>query len=123
MSEPRVLLVDDDLALNFASCEALRDGGFHVVSASRVADALRLISEPVKLLALVTDVDLRCDQDGFDVARHARLNHPDVPVIFISGAAAARHSENGVDRSEFIPKPFHLQQVVDVLRRMVEPSE
>ena len=72
MCSPSVLVVENELLLNFEYCDALRAVGFDVVSTCHAADALKVISEHAELSALVTDIDLDDDCDGFDLARHAR---------------------------------------------------
>jgi DNA-binding LytR/AlgR family response regulator len=64
---------------------------------------------------LVSDIDLGLGEDGFDVARRARAAYPGLPVVFVSGAAAARHKAEGVEDSIFIDKPYHPRQIVEAI--------
>ncbi len=119
MSPIRVLIVDDDLVLNFASCETLKDSGFDAFGVHCAAAAFEAVDKNAKLFALVTDIDLGAGPDGFEVARHARAANPHLPVVFISGTAAARHRAEGVEGSEFLGKPFRPPEIVEALRRVV----
>ncbi|QUD90399.1 response regulator [Phenylobacterium montanum] len=113
----RVLIVDDDLILNFANCETLKDCGFDVVGVHCAAAALEAVGRAIDFSALVTDIDLGAGADGFEVARRARAANPHLPVVYISGTAEARFRSEGVDRSEFLQKPVRPCEIVEALRR------
>ena len=42
-----------------------------------------------------------------------------MPVVFISGTMADRYAREGVDGSDFIPKPCQGRQVVEALQRAI----
>lgn len=115
----RVLIVDDDLVLNFASCETLKECGFDAVGVNNAAAALKAVDKTPELSALVTDIDLGAGPDGFDVARCARAANPRLHVVYISGTAAARHQAEGVEGAEFLEKPFQMLEIVEALHRLV----
>jgi CheY-like chemotaxis protein len=117
MPKANMLFVDDDFWGHLENCEFLRERGFRVVEAYTASEACAQIGGPEKLTALVTDINLGDAIDGFDIARRARAAYPDVPVVYMSGAAIARHRAEGVPRSEFIAKPFHPQQIIDAIGR------
>ncbi len=115
----RVLIVDDDLILNFANCETLKDSGFDAVGVHCAAAAFEAVEGAAELSALVTDIDLGTGPDGFEVARRARATNPHLPVVYISGTAEARFRSEGVERSEFLRKPVRPPEIVEALRRVV----
>ena len=115
----RVLIVDDDLILNFANCETLKDSGFDAVGVHCAAAAFEAVERAAELLALVTDIDLGTGPDGFEVARRARVANPHLPVVYISGTAEARFRSEGVDRSEFLRKPVRPCEIAEALRRVI----
>lgn len=120
MRNAAVLFVDDNAIIALETCEFLRDHGFTVFEAGDTANACQILDGHRELSALITDIDLGEVRDGFDIARHARLVRPHLPVVFISGAAAARHYDEGVCDSEFVPKPLHPRQILDALNRVIE---
>lgn len=115
MRKFRVLLVEDDFVSNMECCEVLRESGFAVTETYCSAAALEVIDRPGRLSGLVTDIELGVGPDGFEVARRARVAHPDIRVVYVSGSAQARHAVEGVDGSTFISKPLHPRQVVEAL--------
>ena len=119
MKPSRVLIVDDDLVLNFASCETLKDSGFDAIGVHCAAAAFEAMAKGAELAALVTDIDLGTGPDGFDIAGHARAANPHLHVVFISGTAGARHRAKGVEGAEFLGKPLRPTEIVEALQRLV----
>ena len=113
----RILFVDDNLWSNMENCEFLRWSSYNVSGVYCAAEALKLIANGEPWSALVTDIDLGLGMDGFDVARHARMSYPHLPVVFISGGETAPERARGVAESEFIAKPFRPRQLVEALCR------
>lgn len=119
MPRGHVLFVDDNFICSFENCEFLRQEGFSVLAVYTAPAALEHINRHQILSGLVTDIDLGPGDDGFAVARWARAAYPDLPVVFISGTAAARHAAEGVGGSEFVAKPCSPQQIGDALSRVM----
>jgi DNA-binding response OmpR family regulator len=115
MKAHQILFVEDDIVTGVSSCEFMRDRGIRVTDAVCARDAITIIDHLVYLTGLVTDVQLGPGQDGFDVARRARVVHPGLPVVYISGTEASRHATEGVEGSVFIGKPYHPRQIVEAL--------
>ncbi len=119
MHQPRILSVDDDFVSNMETCEFLRHQGFTVNEVYCAFAAFETIERHGVLSGLVTDIDLGAGANGFDVARRARQVHPRLPVVFISGMAAARHRAEGVENAVFIDKPFQPWQILQALQRAI----
>jgi DNA-binding response OmpR family regulator len=119
MHSGHVLLVDDDILISLELHEFLKDSGFKVEVAYSGAGAIAAIERDPPW-ALVTDLDLGKGPNGFDVARCARSSRPGLPVVFVSGTMASRHSAEGVPGSGFVAKPFIGVQVLDALRRAID---
>lgn len=117
-----VLYVEDNLLCSLANREVLREGGFEVVEVHSAAEAVDVIDRHALLGALVTDINLGSGEDGFAVARYARAAYPDLAVVYVSAAAGARVALERVDRSVFIPKPFHPQKIIEALGRLLHPD-
>lgn len=79
----RILIVEDDALIAFDSEHALNDAGFAVVAAvDNAADALRLIADG-GIDLVMSDVNLRGEGDGVDVARAA--HDAGIALLFVSG--------------------------------------
>ena len=111
-----VLLVEDEAMVRAVAERALTRQGYTVVSATNGEEALEILKlgEPVDLL--ISDVVMPV-MDGPTMVREARLAHPTIPVLFMSGYAEEqlRRSIN-IDDAHFLPKPFSVQQLAEAAR-------
>jgi len=116
----QVLVVDDEPHIRLTLTEALAPLGYHVLSASDGAAALRALEEhPVGLMLL----DLRMpDMDGMEVLRRAALEHPDTRVAILTahGSVANALEAMRLGAVDFLQKPVALAQVRAVVRRMLD---
>lgn len=116
MSEPTILLVEDDAAIGQSLVGALRAQGFDVQWARTGRDALSLATKCAVRLVLL-DLSLP-DLDGVEVCRRLRAIHVDLPVVIVT----ARHSEAdavvGLDAGadDYITKPFALAELLARVR-------
>lgn len=118
MSDAPILFIDDNLLCHLDNCERLREFGYVVEEAYTAPEAMLVIDRHSPIKALVTDIDLGEQTDGFELARRARAAYPRLPVVYISGSSVARHVLEGVEDSVFISKPFEPAQILDALRRI-----
>ena len=79
----RILIVEDEPLIAFDNEHLLAEDGYEIVATvDSLADAVRILaSESVDLV--LSDIRLRGDGDGLDVARAAATQS--VPVLFVSG--------------------------------------
>ncbi len=118
----RILVVDDEHSIVDAVSTALRYEGFSVDTAATGRDALDAIrSEPFELVIL--DVMLP-DLEGFEVARRARDEGIDTPILFLTARTElddkARGFELGAD--DYVTKPFSLAEIVMRVRAILRRS-
>jgi len=119
-----VLVVEDELLILETVQEALEEAGFSVHAVPSGFAALDFMSEGVAELAgLVTDIRLGEGPSGWDLARHARQQRPDLPVIYMTGDSAADWSAQGVPRSQIVQKPFAIGQVLTALSMMLTQAD
>lgn len=74
------------------------------------------------IAGLVTDVNMGDGPSGWDVARHARELQPSLPVIYMTGAAAADWAAHGVPRSVLLGKPFATSQVITAIATLLNAA-
>jgi len=122
--EQHIWVVDDDRAVRFVLCTALRDAGYTVEGFDSAAAALHALDrQPVPAL-LFTDVRMPGD-DGLVLLDKLKAAHPHLPVIVMSAytdvASTAGAFRGGAH--EFLSKPFDLDDAVALARRALpEPD-
>lgn len=98
-----VLLVDDDELVRISVADTLREFGFTVVEAASASGALARLGEGLRPDVLVTD-HMMPGMTGASLARLARRDLPNLPVLVITGYANFDRDESeGLD---VLSKPF-----------------
>jgi len=116
VSEPVVLVVDDDAALGDGLQQALRAQGYDAHWAATGREAVAFADHRAPELILL-DLGLP-DVDGLEVCRTVRSRHPDVVIVMVT----ARHDEVdtvvGLDAGadDYVTKPFRLAELLARLR-------
>ena len=116
-----ILVVEDDQLIQGVIEEALTDGGFETTIASSGEEAIGLLDAAnPDFRALVTDINLGRDtRDGWAVARHARQNKPDLPIVYMTGDSADEWPSKGVPNSILLTKPFAPAQLVTAVSQLL----
>lgn len=124
MDKPLLLLVEDDAMVMMVAEEALEAGGYAVVMATCGSEALRFIDEsPNQIAGLVTDVRLGSGADGWDVARHARLQKPDLAIVYMTADSSAEWPIQGVPNSVLVQKPYAPAQLVSAISSLITAAD
>jgi two-component system KDP operon response regulator KdpE len=113
--KPRVLVVDDEPAIQRFLRPALEANDFDVVSAGTLADAMKRIArEPPDVVVL--DLGLP-DGDGKDVIRQVR-QWSQVPIIVLSAREREVEKIEALDlgADDFVNKPFGVGELMARLR-------
>jgi CheY-like chemotaxis protein len=79
----RILLIDDDEVLRYATAKLLAKAGFEVVEAGDYREALPIMEDGLPLDLLVVDAMLPA-VNGFALARMGRTKRPGIKCIYIS---------------------------------------
>ena len=115
-----VLVVEDDASVRMLVVEVLRELGYEAIEAATTDAAQGVLASPARIDLLVTDVGLP-GLNGRQLADLAREHRPDLPVLFMTGyaAAAARRSEFLAPGMEMISKPFAVDALAVKIRQMI----
>lgn len=125
MSEAETLLVvdDEDIVLGMTA-EALKDGGYRVVTAQSGDAAIALLESGEQDFAgLVTDVSLGADLDGWRVAQRARELKPNMPIVYTTGQNSGSWTARGVPNSLVVQKPFSVDEIVAAIWTLLNGVE
>ena len=104
MPKPRILVVDDEIAVLKYMVTILRRHGYEVHSASDASTALQTVEElSCGLNLLITDVAMP-GVSGDELVRSSRRMCPYVDVLVVSGAL--QDGSKGLVNCRFLKKPF-----------------
>jgi two-component system KDP operon response regulator KdpE len=111
----RILLVDDEVAIQRAVGPLLRSRGYDVDIAGTAADALKMVVErPPDLMVL--DLGLP-DLEGTEVCRRVRATST-VPILVLSARGAEADKVNALDlgADDYVTKPFGPEELLARIR-------
>jgi FixJ family two-component response regulator len=116
---PTVFVVDDDPSMREAISRLIKSVGLNPETFSSAKEFLDHKREDV-LACLVLDVRLK-GQSGLELQRELAANIP-IPIIFITGHGDIPMSVRAMKAGavEFLPKPFHDQDLLDAIQEAIE---
>jgi len=114
-----ILLVEDDRSLGATLRDRLAREGYEVSWVETKQRALKRFGESLWDL-IILDVSLP-DGSGFEIARHIKA-HSSVPIMFMTALGTAENRLEGfeIGAEEFIPKPFHLRELLLRVKHVFE---
>lgn len=123
-SAPVVLVVDDDPDVLLVAATILGEQGYSVLEASGGAEAMDALRQRPDIAILFTDVVMPGDVDGFELAHQARQLRPRLRVVYTSGyIEKIPWGEKGIGYGPLLPKPWNREQLLAMLRSIIERAE
>ena len=115
----RLLLVEDDRSLGATLHERLLREPYDVAWVETKQRALKKLDEGLWDL-IILDIGLP-DGSGFELARHIKES-TSVPIMFMTALSTAEHRLEGfeIGAEEFVPKPFHLRELLLRVKHVLE---
>ena len=119
-----VLVVEDELRVREFSIEALQDLGYTVTGAATGEEALKLIESGATPDLIFSDIVMP-EMNGPELARHARLLHPLVKILFTTGYApeTVMRGHDELASAHIIHKPFTIEQLALKIRDVLDEAE
>lgn len=117
---PHILVVDDESTIRLSLHRFLTRIGYQVSLARNGCEALTVLNDSGPVDLVITDLVMP-DFDGRELIKEMRRVHPAVPVLVISGYAAALLPDPGPDGQPvpFLAKPFGLEALESEVRRLL----
>jgi DNA-binding response OmpR family regulator len=118
-----VLLVEDDNAIAGTLRLHLEDAGYRL---HRESDGLQAIAAIDRKRWDLVLLDLMLPgADGWDVCRHLKARHADIPVIMLSARSAEAHRVLGLElgADDYLAKPFSMLELVARVRALLRRVE
>jgi DNA-binding response OmpR family regulator len=125
VSKPNVYFIDDSATMREVVKIAFRRENFNVVTCSDMASAVAQFDQTPPD-AIISDV-IMPDKDGYQLCQYVK-QHPlfgGTPVFLMSGVVNKEVAERAheVKADELIRKPFHPQDLVGRVKKLLDRSE
>jgi signal transduction histidine kinase len=119
--EEVILVVEDEDRVRHMSVDSLRELGYIVLQASDAAQALRALAVQARIDLLFTDIVMP-DMNGKTLSDRARVNRPDLKILFTTGYTRNAIVHNGIldPGVAFLAKPFTLDQLASKVREVLD---
>ena len=129
MTQPlskRILLAEDDGSMRSFLDLMLQRAGYDVIACEDGAVALKFLEEFGEAQhcdLLLTDVVMP-NMDGIELTQKALALYPHLKVLYITGFAAVEStpsvSKSDENLSQIIPKPFHINELLEKIAKTLE---
>ena len=122
-----ILLVDDDDDFRFQLRMPLEAAGCKVLEADTADDAREMLTANKPDLAVV-DLMMEEVDAGFTLCYHIKKNHPNVPVVLVTGVASetgiafgseTREERSWVKADALLNKPIRFEQLRKEIERLL----
>ncbi len=119
MTEPCVLVADDEPAIRRLLRTSLTPQGWRVAEAADGAET-RTALQSGRVDVLLLDLGLP-DIDGIELLREIRTTHPHIPIVVLSAREDERGKVAALDlgADDYVTKPFFMAELVARLRNAI----
>jgi CheY-like chemotaxis protein len=117
-----ILVAEDEAMLRRLASDVLRMSGYDVIEAANADEALEQFrNHPGRIHLLLTDVVMP-GRSGRELAMLLTADHPELPVIYMSGYTDDAVVRHGVHSSEvhFLQKPFSPATLAQKIRQVLD---
>ncbi len=115
-----ILIAEDERDVLDLSRIMLAKHGYNVMTASNGAQALEILKSGTHIDLLITDIVMQGGMNGRDLAKKARMLHPGLHVLFVSGYASDYLTEiSVVPGASFLPKPYTQSKMIQEIHRIL----
>lgn len=111
-----ILVVEDEWLVRYSMLTFLTEAECEVIEAHNGEAAVEALRRRDGIDAVFTDIRLGGELNGWDVGEASRAAHPDMPVVYTSGAVLA--PERPVKGSLFFDKPYDPEKVLSACRAL-----
>ena len=123
MTEPNVMIVEDDDDLREALSDTLKLAGYHVWEASNGNTALNILgNEDVGMI--VSDVQMD-GMDGQTLLKRVKSLYPDIPVVLMTAYGTIKKAVEAMQAGavDYLVKPFEAEVLVNMVCQYLLPEQ
>jgi signal transduction histidine kinase len=121
----KILVIDDEVMLREAIVLGLRAENFEVFEAEDGISGMQL-ARSVRPDLIVSDINMK-GMDGYDTLSALRTDKAtaSIPFVLMTGRADLKGMRHGMSlgADDYLPKPFRLHELVDVVRTRLQKQQ
>jgi len=107
-----ILVLEDDVKLNYIVCSFLNDNGYRAISCKNGMEASdKLLNETVHLI--ISDI-MMPEMDGFEFASNIRKHDKQIPILFMTAREDMPSKKKGyqIGIDDYMVKPIDLDELL-----------
>jgi CheY-like chemotaxis protein len=108
-----VLVVEDEPLIRFWISDELRRAGFTIVEAANADEALRVLSSPLPVHVVLTDIHMPGELDGAALVEWLRRERPEIKII-VETAVPQLHKADAL-----LFKPLRSSEMISAVQRLL----
>jgi CheY-like chemotaxis protein len=112
----RVLLVEDDVQVASLTSAMLAELGCDVIPVTTAQAALEELSKSAEIGLVLSDIMMPGGMDGIELVRQMRQRNFALPVLLVSGFAAAAADEAEEEGITLVAKPYSVHELAQKIR-------
>jgi len=123
MSNPKIMIVDDDHEILYAFSEVINKSGYISIEAKDGAEALEKV-DAEKPEVVFLDINMP-NLDGLEALRRIKNDHPNLPIIIITGQGTIHTAVKAMQLGAFdyIPKPISVAKVRKIINNALSNNQ
>jgi len=115
MSQPKILVVDDEKHIRMLYREELEAEGYTVATSDGEEDILDVVGREVPAIVIL-DIKLGVNRSGLDLLQEIRAEDQQIPVILSTAYDSFQHDLKSISADYYVVKSVDLTELKDKVR-------
>ena len=121
MTQPKILVVDDEKHIRMLYREELEADGYEVATSDGEEDILDVIGRE-KPTIVILDIKLGVNRSGLDLLQEIRAKDQQIPVILSTAYDSFQHDLKSISADYYVVKSVDLTELKDKVRMALQKA-
>ncbi len=118
-----ILVVDDEIELALIAKTSLNLIGYRVLTAHNATEALKLLEQNHNIALMFSDIIMSGGMNGFDLAKEAKRQHPQLKILLASGFTQDLDHEMFEQYGKnMLVKPYRSEEMTTRIRELLDST-
>ena len=114
-----VIVLEPDVIVRMEIGDYLRECGYRVIEGVAARDAHAVLQTDTRVDLLLTEVNLRGEPGGFELAQAIRQTRPEIAVILVSGISNVVQKAHDLCGQSPVKKPYRPEDIERRIRALL----